>query len=97
MATVTGWFDTQRSLAVSLVSAGMGVAPMTVSPFARWLVSLRLAVLAIADRPVRLGPHDPGGISGAYVQASPLRRRRPSREDHRSARHCARRNSSSSR
>lgn len=39
MATVTGWFDTQRSLAVSLVSAGMGVAPMTVSPFARWLVS----------------------------------------------------------
>ena len=39
MATVTSWFDTQRSLAVSLVSAGMGVAPMTVSPFARWLVS----------------------------------------------------------
>lgn len=39
MATVTGWFDTQRSLAVSLVSAGMGVAPMVVSPFARWLVS----------------------------------------------------------
>ena len=37
MATVTGWFDTQRSLAVSLVSAGMGVAPMTVSPFAGWL------------------------------------------------------------
>ena len=28
-----------RSLAVSLVSAGMGVAPMTISPFARWLVS----------------------------------------------------------
>jgi MFS family permease len=39
MATVTGWFETQRSLAVSLVSAGMGMAPMTVSPFARWLVS----------------------------------------------------------
>lgn len=39
MATVTGWFDRQRSLAVSLVSAGMGVAPMTVSPFARWLAS----------------------------------------------------------
>jgi MFS family permease len=29
MATVTSWFDTQRSLAVSLVSAGMGMAPMT--------------------------------------------------------------------
>ena len=33
MATVTGWFDTHRSLAVSLVSAGMGMAPMTMSPF----------------------------------------------------------------
>ena len=39
MATVTGWFDTHRSLAVSLVSAGMGVAPMTISPFAGWLLS----------------------------------------------------------
>ena len=39
MATVTGWFDTHRSLAVSLVSAGMGMAPMTMSPFAAWLVS----------------------------------------------------------
>jgi MFS family permease len=39
MATVTGWFDTQRSLAVSLVSAGMGMAPMTMSPIVAWLVS----------------------------------------------------------
>jgi len=39
MATVTGWFDTQRSLAVSLVSAGMGMAPMTLSPIAAWLVA----------------------------------------------------------
>jgi MFS family permease len=39
MACVTGWFDTQRSLAVSLVSAGMGTAPMTMSPLAAWLVS----------------------------------------------------------
>lgn len=39
IATTTGWFDTHRSLAVSLVSAGMGVAPMTISPFARWLIS----------------------------------------------------------
>ena len=40
IATVTGWFDnTHRSLAVSLVSAGMGVAPMTISPFASWLIS----------------------------------------------------------
>ena len=39
MATVTGWFDTHRSLAVSLVSAGMGVAPMTISPFVGWLLT----------------------------------------------------------
>jgi MFS family permease len=39
MAAVTGWFDTHRSLAVSLVSAGMGVAPMTMSPLAGWLVT----------------------------------------------------------
>jgi MFS family permease len=51
MATVTGWFDTHRSLAVSLVSAGMGMAPMTMSPFAAWLVARydwRTAFLLIA-------------------------------------------------
>jgi MFS family permease len=39
MACVTGWFETQRSLAVSLVSAGMGIAPLTMAPLAAWLVS----------------------------------------------------------
>jgi MFS family permease len=39
MATVTGWFDRHRSLAVSLVSAGMGMAPVTVAPIAARLVS----------------------------------------------------------
>jgi MFS family permease len=51
IATVTGWFEKHRSLAVSLVSAGMGVAPMTISPFARWLISSydwRTAQLVIA-------------------------------------------------
>src|ERR1700709_706074 len=38
-ACVTGWFDTHRSLAVSLVSAGMGMAPIVMSPLAAWLVS----------------------------------------------------------
>jgi MFS family permease len=37
MACVTGWFETQRSLAVSLVSAGFGVAPLTMSPWVAWL------------------------------------------------------------
>jgi len=39
IATVTGWFDTHRGLAVSLVSAGMGMAPMTMSPLVAWLIS----------------------------------------------------------
>ncbi len=39
IAATTIWFESNRSLAVSLVSAGMGVAPMTISPFARWLIS----------------------------------------------------------
>lgn len=39
MACVAGWFDTHRSLAVSLVSAGMGMAPMTMSPLAARLIS----------------------------------------------------------
>jgi MFS family permease len=50
MATVTGWFDKYRSLAVSLVSAGMGVAPLTVAPIAARLVTTydwRFAQLSI--------------------------------------------------
>jgi MFS family permease len=39
MACVTGWFETHRGLAVSLVSAGMGMAPMTMSPLAARLIS----------------------------------------------------------
>ena len=51
MTTVTGWFEKRRSLAVSLVSAGMGMAPMTISPFASWLITnydWRTAQLVIA-------------------------------------------------
>ena len=51
IAAATAWFEQNRSLAVSLVSAGMGVAPMTISPFARWLISSyddwRFAMLVI--------------------------------------------------
>jgi MFS family permease len=39
IAATTAWFDTNRGLAVSLVSAGMGVAPLTMSPLARWLIT----------------------------------------------------------
>ena len=50
MAAVTAWLPERRSLAVSLVSAGMGVAPMTISPLAAWLLTSynwRFAQLAI--------------------------------------------------
>lgn len=39
IATVTGWFTTRMNLAVSLVSAGMGMAPLTLSPLASWLIT----------------------------------------------------------
>ena len=51
MASVAGWFEEHRSLAVSLVSMGVGVAPMTVSPFAAWLIATsdwRTAQLTLA-------------------------------------------------
>ncbi|WP_240233449.1 MFS transporter [Devosia lacusdianchii] len=51
MATTIGWFNKHRSLAVSLVSIGGGVAPMVVTPFASVLISMygwRPAMLMIA-------------------------------------------------
>jgi MFS family permease len=78
MACVTGWFDTHRSLAVSLVSAGMGMAPMTMSPFAAWLVSrydwrtslLIVAALAAALMiPAALLVRRPPALLGASAAA----------------------------
>jgi MFS family permease len=40
MATTVGWFDKHRSLAVSLVSLGAGVAPMVITPFASLLIEI---------------------------------------------------------
>lgn len=68
MACVTGWFDTQRALAVSLVSAGMGMAPMTMAPLAAWLVTVhdwRGAMLIVA------------GIAAALMIPTALLVRRP--------------------
>ena len=80
IATVTGWFVDNRSLAVSLVSAGMGVAPMTISPFARWLIStddwrtammtigiLAWALLIPAALLVRRAPSAPPGAAAGAV------------------------------
>ncbi|OAM76382.1 MFS transporter [Devosia elaeis] len=38
IATTLGWFDKHRSLAVSLVSLGGGIAPMTITPLATVLI-----------------------------------------------------------
>ena len=80
MACVTGWFDTHRSLAVSLVSAGMGMAPMTMSPLAAWLVSIHdwrtslliIAALAAAIMiPVAFLVRRPPALAGAGAAAVP--------------------------
>ena len=50
VAIASAWIENQRSLAVSLVSAGMGVSPLTVAPFASWLITTydwRTAMLVI--------------------------------------------------
>ncbi len=39
IAAVMGWMTSHRGLAVALVSVGVGVAPMTMSPFAAWLIT----------------------------------------------------------
>lgn len=38
IATTTVWFEKNVGLAVSLVSAGMGMAPLTLSPLTAWLI-----------------------------------------------------------
>jgi MFS family permease len=40
MAAATAWLEHRRNLAAALVSAGMGMGSMTVSPFAAWLIGL---------------------------------------------------------
>jgi predicted MFS family arabinose efflux permease len=40
MAATVGWFDKHRGLAISLVSIGMGVAPMVVTPLASLLIEM---------------------------------------------------------
>lgn len=79
MACVTGWFETQRGLAVSLVSAGMGMAPMTMAPLAAWLVTIhdwRSAMLIIAGItavlmiPAALLVRRPPALDGSHAEAT---------------------------
>jgi len=80
MATVTGWFDANRvSLAVSLVSAGMGIAPMTMAPLVAWLVSFHdwrttlqivAAIVAVIMIPVALLVRRPPALAAGNAAAA---------------------------
>ncbi|HLG47420.1 MAG TPA: MFS transporter [Reyranella sp.] len=50
MTIASAWFDRQRNLAVSLVSAGMGMQSLIMAPFVRWLITAydwRTAMLTV--------------------------------------------------
>ncbi len=73
IACVTGWFETRRSLAVSLVSAGMGMAPLTMSPLVAWLVTshdwrmtmrILAVVIAVIMIPTALLVRRPPALAG---------------------------------
>src|SRR6266404_7899056 len=52
IATTTRWFTRNRSLAVALVSAGLGLGSTTTAPLARWIITnydWRTAMLVIGD------------------------------------------------
>ena len=81
IAAVMGWISEHRGLAVSLVSVGVGVAPMTLSPFAAWLITqmewrgaqhvLALVVWATlipAALFVRRPPAEPAGAQASAAQ-----------------------------
>jgi len=79
MATVTGWFDTNRSLAVSLVSAGMGMAPLTMAPLVArlvsvydWRTTMQIVALIVAAVmiPVSLLVRRPPALAGGNAPAS---------------------------
>jgi MFS family permease len=83
ISTVTLWFDKHRALAVSLVSSGIGVAPMTVSPFAARLVVehgwriLAVAVVVLlvpAALCVRRPPHMPAAADAGGMGRGELKR-----------------------
>jgi MFS family permease len=70
MATASGWFENNRSLAVALISAGMGASPLVVAPVARGLLDSydwRTAMLIIGI-----------GVWALMIPAAMLIRRPPS-------------------
>ena len=83
VAAASAWIEHQRSLAVALVSAGMGVSPLTVAPFASWLITtydwrtamlvigiVALALLIPASFLVRTAP-EPSTAAAAHGTGAP--------------------------
>jgi MFS family permease len=79
-STATKWFTANRGLAVALVSAGIGLGVLIVSPLARWLTSVfdwRLAMLVLGDLawlvviPAALLVRDHPGDLGAVALGGP--------------------------
>ncbi len=79
MAVTTRWFTRHRSLAVALVSSGIGVGSMTVGPLARWIITSydwRMAMLVIGDLawllviPAALLVRNPPALSTRFSCAS---------------------------
>jgi MFS family permease len=80
VAAATAWFEDNRGLAVSLVSAGVGVAPLTMSPLAAWLITAydwRTAMLTIGILawtlllPAALLVRSPPKAAGTGAMAAP--------------------------
>jgi MFS family permease len=72
-ATVTRWFTANRSLAVALVSAGMGLGTVLIAPLSRWIITSydwRSAMLVI------------GGIAWLVIIPASLFLRRPPAPGH---------------
>ena len=74
IAVVSNWFDKHRALAVSLTSAGVGMAPMIIAPFANWLLTMQdwrgaqltiAALCALVMVPASLLVRQPPAVAGA--------------------------------
>jgi MFS family permease len=73
IATITRWFTANRSLAVALVSAGMGLGSLFVAPLSRWIIThydWRSAMMTI------------GALAFAVVIPAALLVRRPPQAAH---------------
>ena len=88
IAAVMGWMTEHRGLAVALVSVGVGVAPMTMSPFAAWLITqmdwrsaqVVLAVLVWATLvPAALFVRRPPAAQAVAARKAPPERASPTR------------------